>query len=71
MPNGRKPGPGGWSPIHLVVGDVAAEVERPRGPVMRFRNEVVTGPGAQQIPFEDPSGEPIELFQLDNHRTQP
>ena len=63
MPDGRKPGPGGWNRIHFVVDDIAAEVERLRRAGVHFRNEIVTGPGGQQILLEDPSGNPIELFQ--------
>jgi catechol 2,3-dioxygenase-like lactoylglutathione lyase family enzyme len=63
MPDGRKPGPGGWNRIHLIVDDVAAEVERLRAAGLTFRNDVVTGPGGQQILLEDPSGNVVELFQ--------
>jgi catechol 2,3-dioxygenase-like lactoylglutathione lyase family enzyme len=63
MPDGRTPEPGGWNRIHFIVDDIAAEVERLRSAGVRFRNEIVTGPGGQQILLEDPSGNPIELFQ--------
>jgi len=63
MPDGRKPGPGGWNRIHFVVDDIAAEVDRLRSDGVPFRNEIVSGPGGQQILLEDPSGNPIELFQ--------
>jgi catechol 2,3-dioxygenase-like lactoylglutathione lyase family enzyme len=63
MPDGRTPQPGGWNRIHLIVSDIAAEVERLRGAGLTFRNDIVTGPGGQQILLEDPSGNPIELFQ--------
>lgn len=63
MPDGRKPGPGGWNRIHLIVDDITAEVERLRSAGLSFRNDVVVGPGGQQILLEDPSGNPIELFQ--------
>jgi catechol 2,3-dioxygenase-like lactoylglutathione lyase family enzyme len=63
MPDGRKPGPGGWNRIHLIVDDIAAEVERLRSSGLSFRNDIVTGPGGQQILLDDPSGNPIELFQ--------
>lgn len=63
MPDGRKPGPGGWNRIHFVVEDIASEVRRLRDAGVRFRNEIVTGPGGQQILLEDPSGNPIELFE--------
>ena len=63
MPDGRKPGPGGWNRIHLIVDDIASEVERLRSAGLRFRSEIVSGPGGQQILLEDPAGNPIELFQ--------
>ena len=63
MPDGRKPGPGGWNRIHFVVEDIAGDVQRLRAAGMTFRNDIVTGPGGQQILVEDPSGNPIELFQ--------
>jgi catechol 2,3-dioxygenase-like lactoylglutathione lyase family enzyme len=64
MPDGRRPTPGGWNRIHLVVDDLAAEVARLRGiGGVRFRNDIVTGPGGSQILLDDPSGNPIELFQ--------
>ena len=63
MPDGRKPEPGGWNRIHFVVDDIAAEVERLRSAGLSFRNEIVSGPGGQQILVDDPSGNPIELFQ--------
>jgi catechol 2,3-dioxygenase-like lactoylglutathione lyase family enzyme len=63
MPDGRKPAPGGWNRIHLVVDSLAAEVDRLRAAGVHFRNETVTGPGGSQILLEDPSGNPIELFQ--------
>ena len=63
MPDGTKPVPGGWNRIEFVVDDIAAEVDRLRGAGLRFRNDIVTGPGGKQILFDDPSGNPIELFQ--------
>src|SRR3954454_11442330 len=63
MPDGRTPAPGGWNRIHLIVEDLASEVERLRAADLTFRNEIVTGPGGQQILLEDPAGNPIELFQ--------
>jgi catechol 2,3-dioxygenase-like lactoylglutathione lyase family enzyme len=63
MPDGRTPGPGGWNRIHLIVEDIATEVERLRAAGLTFRNDIVTGPGGRQILLEDPSGNPIELFQ--------
>lgn len=63
MPDGTKPGPGGWNRIHLVVDDIASEVARLRDAGVRFRNDIVVGPGGQQILLEDPSGNVVELFQ--------
>jgi catechol 2,3-dioxygenase-like lactoylglutathione lyase family enzyme len=63
MPDGRKPGPGGWNRIHLLVDDIDAEVERLRAAGVTFRNDIVSGPGGKQILLEDPSGNPVELFQ--------
>ena len=63
MPDGRDPRPGGWNRIEFVVDDIEAEVDRLRAEGVRFRNDIVTGPGGRQILLEDPSGNPIELFQ--------
>ena len=63
MPDGREPGPGGWNRIHFIVDELASEVERLRAAGVTFRNDIVTGPGGKQILLEDPSGNPIELFQ--------
>jgi catechol 2,3-dioxygenase-like lactoylglutathione lyase family enzyme len=63
MPDGRRPEPGGWNRIHFIVDDIAAEVDRLRKAGVRFRNDVVRGPGGSQVLIEDPSGNPIELFQ--------
>jgi catechol 2,3-dioxygenase-like lactoylglutathione lyase family enzyme len=63
MPDGRHPAPGGWNRIQLVVSDLTAEVERLRAAGVRFRNDIVTGPGGLQILLEDPSGNLIELFK--------
>lgn len=63
MPDGTVPEPGGWNRIHLIVSDIAAEVERLRAAGVRFRNDIVKGPGGQQILLEDPSGNVVELFQ--------
>jgi catechol 2,3-dioxygenase-like lactoylglutathione lyase family enzyme len=63
MPDGRQPGPGGWNRIHFVVEDIEAEVARLRAAGVRFRNDIISGPGGKQIVLDDPSGNPIELFQ--------
>ena len=63
MPDGRTPAPGGWNRIHFIVDDLAAEVARLRTAGVRFRNDIVTGPGGRQIVLEDPAGNPVELFQ--------
>ena len=63
MPDGRIPEPGGWNRMHFIVEDIAAAVERLRSTGVKFRNEIIRGPGGQQILLEDPAGNPIELFQ--------
>ena len=63
MPDGAKPGPGGWNRIHLLVDDIEAEVSRLRDAGARFRNDVIVGPGGKQILVQDPSGNVVELFQ--------
>ena len=63
MPDGAQPAPGGWNRIHLIVDDIATEVERLRAEGVSFRNDIVSGPGGQQILLEDPSGNVVELFQ--------
>jgi catechol 2,3-dioxygenase-like lactoylglutathione lyase family enzyme len=63
MPDGRQPEPGGWNRIHLLVDDIAAEVERLREAGLSFRNDIVKGPGGSQILVDDPAGNPVELFQ--------
>lgn len=63
MPDGRVPEPGGWNRIHLIVDDIAAEADRLRAAGVPFRNDIVTGPGGQQIVLDDPAGNPVELFQ--------
>lgn len=63
MPDGRLPEPGGWNRFQLEVSDLAAIVDRLRAGGARFRNEIVTGVGGKQILVEDPSGNPVELFE--------
>jgi catechol 2,3-dioxygenase-like lactoylglutathione lyase family enzyme len=63
MPDGRVPEPGGWNRFALEVEDLGATVERLRQAGAHFRNDIVTGVGGKQILLEDPSGNPIELFE--------
>jgi predicted enzyme related to lactoylglutathione lyase len=63
MPDGREPVPGGWNRIHIQVDDLEAEVKRLSKAGLKFRNEIVKGPGGSQILLDDPSGNPVELFQ--------
>ena len=63
MPDGAQPRPGGWNRIHLIVDDIAVEVDQLRAAGLTFRNDIVSGPGGQQILLEDPSGNVVELFQ--------
>jgi catechol 2,3-dioxygenase-like lactoylglutathione lyase family enzyme len=63
MPDGSRPVPGGWNRIQLQVSDLATEVERLRAAGLHFRNDIITGPGGSQILLDDPSGNPVELFQ--------
>jgi len=64
LPDGRQQVPGGWNRLHLEVTDLAAEVERLRQAGVAFRtDDIVTGPGGAQIVLDDPSGNPVELFQ--------
>jgi catechol 2,3-dioxygenase-like lactoylglutathione lyase family enzyme len=63
MPDGTRPVPGGWNRLHLQVADLAGEVQRLRAADLRFRNDIISGPGGSQILLEDPSGNVVELFQ--------
>ena len=63
MPDGTLPEPGGWNRFSLEVADLAATVERLRAAGAHFRNDIVTGVGGKQILVEDPSGNPVELFE--------
>jgi catechol 2,3-dioxygenase-like lactoylglutathione lyase family enzyme len=63
MPNGQLPSPGGWNRIQIEVDDLEATVEKLRGAGARFRNDIVIGNGGKQILVDDPSGNPVELFQ--------
>jgi catechol 2,3-dioxygenase-like lactoylglutathione lyase family enzyme len=63
MPDGRRPEPGGWNRIQLQVDDLAGEVEALRAAGVHFRNDIVVGRGGNQILLDDPSGNPVELFE--------
>lgn len=63
MPDGAEQQPGGWNRFAVQVGDLAAVVERLRAAGVHFRNTIVSGVGGKQIIVDDPSGNPIELFE--------
>jgi catechol 2,3-dioxygenase-like lactoylglutathione lyase family enzyme len=63
MPDGRRPGPGGWNRIVVQVDDIDAKVKELRAAGTTFRNEVFSGPGGSQVLIEDPDGNPVEIFQ--------
>jgi catechol 2,3-dioxygenase-like lactoylglutathione lyase family enzyme len=63
MPDGRQQEPGGWNRFAIEVDDLSAMVTRLRQAGASFRNEIVTGVGGKQIIVEDPSGNPVELFE--------
>jgi catechol 2,3-dioxygenase-like lactoylglutathione lyase family enzyme len=63
MPDGRLPEPGGWNRFQLEVSDIDAIVERLRQARIHFRNDIVAGVGGKQILLDDPSGNPVELFE--------
>ncbi len=63
MTDGERPRPGGWNRLHLIVDDLDREIARLTEEGVRFRNEVVTGPGGAQVLAVDPAGNLIELFQ--------
>lgn len=63
MPDGRRPEPGGWNRIQLQVDDLDETVATLRDAGATFRNEIVEGTGGRQILVDDPSGNPVELFQ--------
>jgi catechol 2,3-dioxygenase-like lactoylglutathione lyase family enzyme len=63
MPDGTLPVPGGWNRIHVQVTDLKSEVARLKDAGLRFRNEIISGPGGSQIVLDDPSGNPVELFE--------
>jgi catechol 2,3-dioxygenase-like lactoylglutathione lyase family enzyme len=63
MPDGRRPEPGGWNRFQLEISDLATTVETLRTQGAPFRSDIITGVGGKQILLEDPSGNPIELFE--------
>jgi catechol 2,3-dioxygenase-like lactoylglutathione lyase family enzyme len=63
MPDGTLPKPGGWNRFQLEIDDIDATVARMREAGVRFRNDIIIGVGGKQILVEDPSGNPIELFE--------
>jgi catechol 2,3-dioxygenase-like lactoylglutathione lyase family enzyme len=63
MPDGRKPEPGGWNRLVIEVQDIQAVAAGLKAAGAHFRNDIITGPGGKQVLVEDPSGNPIELFQ--------
>jgi catechol 2,3-dioxygenase-like lactoylglutathione lyase family enzyme len=67
MPDGRVPVPGGWNRLLIPVADIGAEVARLTAAKAVFRNEILKGVGGSQIVLEDPSGNPIELFEPAGH----
>jgi len=74
MPDGSQQTPGGWNRFAIEVSDIADMVEKLRKAGVHFRNDIITGVGGKQIIIEDPSGDPVELFEpilpqarLDSH----
>ena len=63
MPDGRRPEPGGWNRIIVQTSNLDREVEVLKKAGVAFRNDIVAGPGGRQILLEDPSGNPVELFE--------
>jgi catechol 2,3-dioxygenase-like lactoylglutathione lyase family enzyme len=63
MPDGRQPEPGGWNRLVIEVDDLATLVEGLKQNGLKFRNEIIEGPGGKQILAEDPAGNPLELFE--------
>ena len=63
MPDGRQPEPGGWNLFSLEIADLDGKVDALRAAGVSFRNEIITGVGGRQILLDDPSGNPVELFE--------
>jgi catechol 2,3-dioxygenase-like lactoylglutathione lyase family enzyme len=63
MPDGTRPEPGGWNRFSLEVADLVSTIEELRKAGVHFRNDLVTGVGGNQILLDDPSGNPVELFE--------
>ena len=63
MPDGAKPAPGGWNRLVIEVDDLDATIAKLRAAGARFRNDPIAGPGGRQVLAEDPSGNPVELFE--------
>ena len=63
MPDGRRPEPGGWNRIIVQSSNLEDDVQALKNAGVKFRNEIVSGPGGRQILLEDPSGNPVELFE--------
>jgi glyoxylase I family protein len=66
MPDGRRPEPGGWNRMIIPSNDLEKDVDTLKKAGVKFRNEIVSGPGGREILLEDPSGNPVELFQATN-----
>jgi predicted enzyme related to lactoylglutathione lyase len=67
MLDGLKAAPGGWNRIIINVDDLRANIERLRKAQVRFRSDILTGPGGSEVVLDDPSGNPVELFQPAEH----
>src|SRR5689334_3955503 len=63
MPDGTLPRPGGWNRFSIEVADLAGTVERLRAAGVHLRSGVIVGVGGNQVVIDDPSGNPVELFE--------
>ena len=63
MPDGERPGPGGWNRVHFITDNFDGEIARLKSEGVHFRNDIVSGPGGRQILVQDPAGNLIELFE--------